>query len=275
MKNASTQYSQYRSRIAALLIAWGALWSSASLAVEPLYPSDMLPEKHYEECLAQVQSDVAAAFDNANGWISDGGGPLARHCLALALLKMGKPATAAKMLDDLAGELIASRPELVPDALAQGAQAWAQTGDLTQAIKDQTDAIKERPRDPELLIDRAQFYVEQKQFREAVQDLTQALALDPRNVDALVYRGSAYRHLNTLDLATNDLEEAVKLAPEDPDALLERGILRRLKNDRQGARQDWLKLLVTTPDAPAADIARADLEALDVKVEPATPPAKP
>jgi hypothetical protein len=57
--------------------------------------------------------------------------------------------------------------------------------------------------------------------------------------------------------------------------LLERGILRRVRDDRQGARQDWLKLLLTAPDAPAADIARADLEALDVKVEPTPPPAKP
>ena len=113
------------------------------------------------------------------------------------------------------------------------------------------------------------------QMKDTVANLKKQSEMMQKNIDALTYRGAAYRRLNKLDLASVDLEEALKLAPNDPDALLERGILRRVRDDRQGAREDWLKLLVTSPDAPAADIARADLEALDVKVEPATPPAKP
>lgn len=275
MKNASTQNIHDRRRTAMAIMMIACLSPFAAMAAQPGYQPDTLREQHYKECLAQVQSDTAGALDNATGWVEDGGGALARHCQALALLKMGKPAAAAKLLDDIAAELIGSRPELVPDALAQGAQAWAQTGNLDAAIKDETDAIKERPRDPELLVDRAQFYADQKKYDEAVGDLTRALAIDPQNIDALTYRGAAYRRLNKLDLASVDLEAALKLAPNDPDALLERGILRRVRDDRQGARQDWLKLLLTAPDAPAADIARADLEALDVKVEPATPPVKP
>ncbi len=271
MKNASTQ----NTRLATMVIALTWLSPLAAMAAQPTYQPDTLREQHYQQCLAQVQSDTAGALDNATGWVEDGGGALARHCQALALLKMGKPGAAAKLLDDIAAELIETRPELVPDALAQGAQAWAQTGNLDAAIKDESDAIRERPRDPELLVDRAQFYVDQKNFDKAVKDLTQALTFDPKNIDALIYRGAAYRRLNKLDLASVDLEEALRLAPNDPDALLERGILRRVRDDRQGARQDWLKLLLTAPDAPAADIARADLEALDVKVEPTPPPAKP
>jgi tetratricopeptide (TPR) repeat protein len=258
------------SAIAARLLALSLLAPGLALAADrnklpaPSAPSPS-QEQRYQHCLGLVKSDVAAAFDEANGWIDEGGGVLARHCLALAFVKMGKPHQAAALLDSLADELGQSEPDLAPDALAQGALAWEKDGNIEKAIADQTKAIKLRPRDPDLLIDRARMLASSKKFFEAVDDLNAALTINPKNIDALVYRASAYRQLETPELAADDLERALKLAPQDPDALLERGNLRRAKGDPKGARADWMKLLTTAPDAPAAENARANLEELDVK----------
>ena len=44
--------------------------------------------------------------------------------------------------------------------------------------------------------------------------------------------------------------------------------MRRLRNDPKAARADWIQVLRMAPDGPAGDAARANLEKLDVKVEP-------
>lgn len=223
------------------------------------------PESRYRDCLALAQKDGPAGFGMANTWLDEGGGVYARHCLALSLITMGKPEPAAGMLDALAGDLERDRPELVPDVLAQAAQAWVGAGDPARALKDLDRAITLKPRDAELLVDRAALKGEQSQHQEALRDLDAALAIEPRNLAALVYRGAAHRALSQFDQAAKDLDNAVQIAPDDPQARLERGILRSTTGDPKGARADWLALLQRHPDTAEAQTARARLEAMDVK----------
>src|SRR5262245_7370002 len=56
----------------------------------------------YRSCFERIESDPPSAFEQAMIWRDQGGGNLARHCVAAALVALGKPAVAAERLEDLA-----------------------------------------------------------------------------------------------------------------------------------------------------------------------------
>ncbi len=222
-------------------------------------------DREYGDCLRQIERDAAGAFETANSWAERGGGFAARHCGALALLKLGQYDQAATRLEQLATDMTRGEGDLTADALAQAAQAWMMARKPDRAYAALTTAIKLRPRDVDLLIDRAIALAEAKNYWEAIDDLNHALEINPKRADAHVLRGSAYRYVDSLELAAEDLAAALAIDPRNPDALAERGIVRRLTNDPNGARQDWLTVLRSAPDSPAADVARENLAKLDVK----------
>jgi tetratricopeptide (TPR) repeat protein len=223
-------------------------------------------DRDYADCLAQVEKDPAAAFETANSWAERGGGYPARHCGALALLKLGQYEQAAMRLEQLAGDMTRGEGGLSAEALAQAGQAWLMARKPERAFAAQSAALKLRPRDPDLLIDRAITLAEAKNYWEAIDDLNYAIQIAPRRADAYVLRASAYRYVDSLELASEDLAAALALEPKNLDALAERGIVKRLANDTSGARQDWLTVLRAAPDSPAAEVARDNLAKLDVKI---------
>ncbi len=222
-------------------------------------------DREYGDCLRQVDKDAAQAFEMANSWAERGGGFPARHCAALALLKLGQYDQAATRLEQLGADMTHGEGDLTADALAQAAQAWLMARKPDRAHAALTAALKLRPRDVDLLIDRSIALAEAKNYWEAIDDLNRALEIAPKRADAYVLRASAYRYVDSLELAAENLAEALALDPRNPDALAERGIVRRLSHDDNGARQDWLTVLRSAPDSPAADIARDNLAKLDVK----------
>jgi tetratricopeptide (TPR) repeat protein len=222
-------------------------------------------DRDYADCMRQVDKDPAAAFDVANSWAERGGGTRARHCGAMALIKLQQYDQAATRLEQLATDMTRGQGDMVPEVLAQAAQAWMLARKPARANAALTSALKLKPRDVELLIDRAVVLAEAKNYWEAIDDLNRVIDIDPRRAEAYVLRASAYRYVDSLELAGEDLGRALSLDPRNVDALAERGIVRRLSNDANGARQDWLTVLRTAPESPAADVARNNLERLDLK----------
>jgi len=241
----------------------GLLVGAALLAAAPARAADR--DRDYADCLRQVDKDPAQAFDTANSWAERGGGYPARHCGAMALMKLGQYEQAALRLEQLAADMAHGAADLSVGALQQAGQAWLMARKPERAYAAQTAALKLRPRDVDLLIDRAITLGEAKNYWEAIDDLNRALELDPRRADAHVLRGSAYRYVDSLEMAQEDIAAALRLDPRNLDALTERGIVKRLTNDPNGARQDWLTVLRAAPDSPAADIARDNLAKLDIK----------
>jgi tetratricopeptide (TPR) repeat protein len=222
----------------------------------------------YAACTRQIDKDAGTALDTANGWAQRGGGFPARHCAALALIKLGQYPAAATALEQLAADMAHGQADLSVEALAQAGQAWLLARQPERAYAAQTAALKLKPRDVDLLIDRALTLGEVKNYWEAIDDLNLALQINPRRADAHVLRASAYRYVDSLELAGEDVAAALALEPRNPDALVERGMIKRLGNDPAGARQDWLIVLRSAPpDSPAAELARDNLARLDVKVE--------
>jgi len=251
---------RWRGRVFTGLLVGAALLGAA--------PARADRDADYAACVAQIDKDAGTALDVANGWAQRGGGFPARHCGALALLKLGQYETAATLLEQLAADMAHGQADLSVEALAQAGQAWLMAHKTERAYAAQTAALKLRPRDVDLLIDRSITLADAKNYWEAIDDLNQAIVLDPRRADAHVLRASAYRYVDSLELAGEDVAAALALEPRNLDALVERGIVKRLTNDPSGARQDWLTVLrAAPPDSPAAELARDNLAKLDVKVE--------
>ena len=220
-------------------------------------------EESYRACMALARSNPAEGEERALGLIALRGGAPARHCLASALLGLGRYADAADTFVQVA---IESRdPDLRVEALGQAGNVWVLAGYLPRAVAAFGQAIKLRANDADLFIDRAIALAAATNYFEAIDDLNRAIELDPKRAEAYVFRATAYRYVDASDLALQDAEAALALKPGLLEALVERGILRRLAGNDAGARADWISVLQRSPESPAADAARDNLAKLDVK----------
>ena len=219
----------------------------------------------YDACMKRAREVPADARSRATQWRDQGGGAPARHCLAVALFNLGQNEEAANLFEALAQDSETPAADLRAELYAQAGQAWVQAGRWERAWKAQSAAVDLRPKDPDLLVDRALTLGSAGKYWEAIDDLNRAIDLAKDNVDALVLRASAYRRVNSLDLAAEDVERALALQPKHVDGLLERGMIRKAQGDLARARQDWIAVLQTRPESPAAEVARANLEQVDLK----------
>ncbi|MBI3453696.1 MAG: hypothetical protein HY057_12875, partial [Rhodospirillales bacterium] len=222
----------------------------------------------YETCLARAAREPAEAFEDALAWADIDGGDAARHCATVALLNQGHAKAAAERLETLAARMRAAPARLRADVLAQAGQAWLAAPDPARAYAALSAAIDFAPGNPDLWIDRAETLAAAANYWEAIDDLNKAIDLNPRRGDAFAFRAAAYRYVDSLELAADDAERAVEFSPRLPEAWLERGIVRRLKGDIRGARADWLQVLLLDAEGPAGDVARANIERMELKIDP-------
>ena len=227
---------------------------------------DFLRDKEYKHCMQLTRIDPEQAFEKALSWQDLGGGLAARHCGAVALFSLEQYDQAATRLEELAKEMPDTTPSgIVADILGHAGIAWQQAGNLEKAYAVQTSALELSPQHPIFLTDRAMTLVEGGKIWEAIDDLNLALEVNADNVEILVFRGSAYRQVESYDLALEDLNRALSLDREHPEGLFERGSVYRETGKKDLARQDWLKVIELHEGRPVADLARRNLEKLDVK----------
>lgn len=220
-------------------------------------------EESYRACMTLAREKPKDGEERALGMIALKGGAPARHCLATALLNLGRYADAADAFIDVA---VATRdPVMRIEALGQAGNVWVMAGDLPRAVATFGEAIRLKDNDPDLYIDRAIALAAAANYYEALDDLNRALELDPRRAEAFVFRATAYRYVDAFDLAFQDVESALALKPGFPEALVERGALRRLSGNDAGARADWISVLQRAPESAAGDAARENLAKLDLK----------
>lgn len=265
--------------IFALLALLGVASPVTAQPLEPMTGLAVLGSDNlttYKACFDRVDDNPAEAFEQAMIWRDQGGGNLALHCVAAALLALGQPSVAADRLEQLAltarNAPIAVRARL----LSQAGQCWLAARLPDRANAALTIALDVAPELPDLWVDRAVTLAAARNYWEAIDDLNRALELQPRYGIALALRAAAYRFVDSLDLAMEDAEEAVRQAPGLPEAYLERGILRRLRGNVAGARADWLRVLVLEPEGDAGETARANIERMELRLDenPATLPPK-
>jgi tetratricopeptide (TPR) repeat protein len=228
---------------------------------------DLEQAAQYRACMELAETAPDEAVEAAQTWADLGGSDPARHCAAVALMRLGHYEVAAEELETLAASLEPAYAHLQIPILIQAAQAWLEAGKIDRAYAVQTTALARQPNNIELLVDRAVTAASVGNFSAAIADLDRALANAPNRADILVLRASAYRYLNRQEAALADVEAALQLDPGNAEGHLERGNLRRLAGDDAGAREDWLQVTRLAPDSPTAQAAQANLAKLDVKVE--------
>ena len=224
----------------------------------------------YAHCMALARHDPVRARAEAETWRKAGGGNAGTHCLAVALMGLGRYQESARVFESLARSLETGKDGkemLRGDILGQAAHAWLLADAPERALSAQSRAIEIMPGDVELLIDRSITLASITKLWKAIDDLNRALEISPGRADALIFRASAYRQLESLELAQEDIDRAMARAPNHPDGLLERGIIRRLKGDAAGAQADWQRAIEVAPGSPAADAARRNIEKLAVKTD--------
>jgi|TARA_B100001964_G_scaffold232178_1_gene287674 regulator of sirC expression with transglutaminase-like and TPR domain len=228
------------------------------------------PEIRYLTCVALVESAPEAALKRAQDWHGRGGGTAARHCLALALVALGRPVDAGRELENVA-EAMRREAGVEPDknqsmalanVLAQAGNAWLLAGQAKRARRALNQALALAPEDPDMLVDRAVVAAALEDFGTALADLDLALAHEADHVEAHAYRASALHRLERRPEALAAAQRALDILPGHPGARLERGILRQLAGDTAGARQDWQFLLDQAAGTKEAEAAAKYLKAL-------------
>ncbi len=179
----------------------------------------------YAECLAQDMSTeeaALAAYQSALDWQAAGGGAEAKHCAAIATLRLGYEEEAAARLMDLAETERFSAPELRGELLRQAASAWLLAGILDEAEETATNAVNAAPGYDTAML-RARVRMETRDYAGAETDLGGALAERPGDVDALILRTHAHLGQGELTAALNDAQAAVEADPQSVDARLALG----------------------------------------------------
>ena len=228
----------------------------------PPVPPRIAQGRDYEQCLALLDDDPAAAGTFALGWQGSNGGDGAAHCLALSRIALGHPAEGAELLENLARDSQAA-PAARAIVYGQSSQAWLMAEQGVRAFGAATMALALLPDQEDMLIQRAVIAGNLGRYADAIADLDRALQLDPRRTDTLTLRAAAWRHVGRLDAAQNDIDAAMAVDVDYPEALLERGILRQRQGNPEGAREDWERAIELAPDSPTADLAEQNLALLD------------
>lgn len=216
---------------AAVLLSAPALFTSASA-------EDFAD---YNGCIRLSQKDAKQALTEASQWQAGGGGAPATHCLAMAMMGLGRYSDAATRLDSLIkakniGDY--TRRAAIAD---QAGNAWMLAGQPRKAITSFNAALSLTPNDVEMRADRARAKALVKDWYGAEADLSAALQMDQDRADLLSLRANARRALGHKVDAASDILRALTLYPGYPAALVESGSMKFEAGDRVGARKDWQK----------------------------------
>lgn len=253
------------------LAAQAATEDDPVLVITDPAPPEAAPDPwhstRHAECLTLAAEDPQKGVESALQWEAEGGGALARHCQAQALIGLGLYQDAGDLLEQLARASDPEDRDAQAALFAEAGHVWILAGALPRALEAFTAALELTPDNAGLRIDRALARALSGDYWGAIDDLNAAEDVTQARADLLILRAAAYRYLEVHDLAAADLEAALLLEPENPEAYLERGNLRLATGDQDGARADWLKVLALEPEGPAAEAARWALERLDVKAE--------
>ncbi|RMF08874.1 MAG: hypothetical protein D6763_09040 [Alphaproteobacteria bacterium] len=258
----------------AMLIVF--LVSAPALAVDNPYAGLAQPDAaRYKACVARVASEPDVARRAAELWLENEGGVPAKHCLALALIALERPAEGAEWLEEAARDMAMRKgldalgadggPDLRVSLLTQAADAWILARLPDRAYRALSEALAALPvsdstKRIEVYRDRARVSAFQGNWQQAVEDLSAALALDEGRVDLYVLRAAAHRHLGRFAAADYDLARALAIDGDNAAALLERGNLRRIEGDDAAARRDWERVAELYPGTEEGELALDNLE---------------
>lgn len=202
----------------------------AALTPEAPFAADAAAERineDYAACIRRIEADVEDGRTAAERWVRDGGGPPARHCLAVADLAAGRPKLAAVRLVELAERTDAGDGLVRARIFAQAAIAWLEANALEEADAALARAFDLAPGSGELRLVEAEIAFARDEMQATVDAVDAAEAAGAMSGRAHVLRGKALHALARHREAAEDAIAALQIDPFDVDALVLRGDLAR------------------------------------------------
>lgn len=219
----------------------------------------------YDTCVANISADPESALGEALQWRDLGGGPPAKHCVAMALAANGDLKLAALRLEDLSREMEPVSNDLAAEVMAQAAAVWLQARDDLRATDAFARAVNLRPDSARLRVDLAHVLAADDRFDEAEAQVAAALRLDDLLADAYALKAMIHRKREQFGEADEALFNALALDPEQPMARMENALAQARGGDKDAARRALLDLIADYPEGDIAETARTFLEQMDVR----------
>lgn len=197
-------------------------------ATVPAVAAAPADQARLDACIARVEQDPAAAYEEAMAWAHEERAREARWCAAQAMVKLGRLEEAARRFETLAGDRGWPDDNRL-DAYSQAGNAWLLAGNGDRAREAFNHAVRMSEQHPDALIDRARAFAMLGDWPRAEEDLSAALDKRPADALVLMLRATARMKRSAFDLALRDAEEAVRLEPRNIDALVSLGQARDAK----------------------------------------------
>ncbi|WP_439533017.1 hypothetical protein [Polymorphobacter sp.] len=220
----------------------------------------------FAACSTLAQANPGRAIATAQAWRIEGGGILARHCLALAQFEARDyPAAIASF------EGAAKLAEQAPDTKAQALALWIAAANAAllasqpapvPGFVDAALALAPTPAQAAgLQLLAAEALVDLKRQPAAMAAIDKALALDPAVPDGWLLKATLARRMNNLAAAEAAILEAAKRDTESAEVRYEAGNIAAASGKLDLARAAWTAAISIDPDGVAGQGAKAALAA--------------
>lgn len=178
------------------------------------------------DCIVKLESEPEEAYEDGLTWQAEGNRPEARHCVALALIELGRPEEGAARFEHLALASDGGSKHDRAHYFFQAGNAWILARQPEAAEVALDEALKLDGRDPDKYLARARARMLQDLWPEAQQDLDAALERRAADVVALQLRAETRLRRDDLQGAYQDMRVAMELEPDNVETLLLRGRIR-------------------------------------------------
>jgi tetratricopeptide (TPR) repeat protein len=171
-----------------------------------------------------------------------------------AWIRKGDVLTAQEALD-FYSDVIRRNPS--SEAWSCRASVWMEKGEVENAIKDSTEAIRLNPSKAFSYTQRGLAWRSKGDLDSAIKDYTEAIRLEPGNVFAHNNRGDALQAKGDSDGAIKDYDEAIRLDSKDAVHYYNRGLVWIDKGEYDKAVKDFGEALRLDPKNSPAYCGRA------------------
>lgn len=179
----------------------------------------------YRQCIHTIQTTPDLGIEQARQWVTIGGGPMARHCLAVAELATGSAKLAAIRLQDLGATENAGDSTTRAQILAQAGEVWLGIDEPDAALSAVTEAFTLIPDDGTLFLLQAKIHQALGKWQPTVDAVTSAQERGFTSAEGFILRARALKELTQFDDAGADLANGLRLDPFNLDGLVLRGEL--------------------------------------------------
>ncbi|MEP2988075.1 MAG: hypothetical protein ABJQ18_02640 [Parasphingorhabdus sp.] len=256
-----------------LLIAVQSVTPFGSPAPEILQPRKRQDpvEQRFNKCIDLAVDDPQAGLTEANTWLIEGGGFLARHCLGFANAEQFNWAAATKAFVASAQAAEVARDKRIDKFWAQAGNAALAGGDAVKALEYLNAALVQGSlkglAKGLVHLDRARAHVALEDYPAAKAEFAMVHQLAPEDPLGWLLSATLARRMGDLELARNDILVADQRAPGDPAIALEAGNIAFESGDKINAKANWGKAVQIDAESQSAKIAQKYLSQLVTKVE--------